>query len=156
MKLHLAEHTAPDCFWSHRHSCESRNPTHLPTRPAPEAHNSIPTAEATVAPKPNPTSSPKTVYADKVGTMYIPAGRRRGFRVCFFGVPAADWVLFCTTCPDLAGSKKEQYIIEIYSEVTAFEKVSPLFYNFTIPFLIAYITSPTLEVISSFLNSASR
>jgi len=39
-----------------------------------EAHNSITKAGFTVALSPNQTSSPKTVYPDKVKSMYIPAG----------------------------------------------------------------------------------
>jgi len=58
-------------------------------------------------------SFPKTVYPDEGGTMYIPARRRLGFRVAFFGVPAAGWVLFwrSITCP-APREKYKQYLNE--------------------------------------------
>jgi len=70
---------------------------------APEAHNWIPNAEGTVAPPPDQTSFPKTGCRSLPDAGWVFA--------CAFGVPAVGLVLFCTTCPDLAGSKKLREIV---------------------------------------------
>jgi len=43
--------------------------------------------------------------------MYIPASRKQGFRVAFFGVAAAGWVLFwrSITCPAPWEKNKEYF-----------------------------------------------